>query len=131
MIKSIVLGLILTQNLQVTFKPSTPITFEFDHSGDDGLGGKPAFRLWCDGIIVKNYSVSEADAGKSLVKNSDGRFTYTLSYAGFPTLGVRNCTISAYNAFDLDSNKSNTLPFVIGDNPSTPINFRFVINIIK
>ena len=130
MLTSIALSLILSQNLQVTFKPAQPITFAFEHNGDDGSAGKPGFRLWCDGAIIKNYAVTEAEAGKNPTKSADGTFTYTLIYPGFPTLGVRNCSISAFNSIaQLDSDKSNVIPFIIGTAPSTPVRFKFVITI--
>lgn len=119
MMLSLILSLVL-QTTTVSIKPNTPWSLEFYHNGQDSS----QYRLWCDGIIVKNYSDAEISNGKSSTVNIDGNFTYDLTAPGLSS-GKHSCLISAYN---LNGEvKGDPIDIPIGNLPMKPSAIKVVV----
>jgi hypothetical protein len=117
-------NILSAQTLSVSIAPNTPFQISFDSPVDTST----SYRVWCDGNILKNYTATEINNGKSTVPNADGTFTFTISVPGL-SLGKHSCLVSAFN--DLGEAKSLPLDVPVGTIPSAPINLRFVVEIKK
>ncbi len=113
---------LLTQQptLTVTVKPSTPFTITWDQPQPDPL---PAFRLWCDGAIVKNYARTELTIGPA---NADGSLPITTQAPGLAA-GAHSCFVSAYN--EVAEAKGEAIPITVGSAPGTPLKLRIVVQV--
>ena len=117
-------------NASIVIRINTPVKFVFEHNGDNGLGGQSSYRLWCNKAIVKNYTPTEALAGKSTTPNATGEFTYTLSYLGFATAGTKECHVTAYNeSIESESDPSNLASLGIVNRLTSPVNLKFVFEV--
>jgi hypothetical protein len=110
-----------TQTIAVTIPPGVPFKIEWKH---DGLE-MPEFRWWCDGAIVKNFSLSETPS----VLLPDGvTYLYTATVPGL-ALGTHPCFISAFNG--VGEVKAAPVPLLVKvpTAPSTPFDIRVVVPI--
>jgi hypothetical protein len=111
---------LLAQTLTVTVKPATPFTITWDQLVQDPM---PAFRLWCDATIVKNYANADLTKGPL---NADGTIPYTAQAPGLAA-GVHSCFVSAFN--DIGEAKSDPIPVTAGTAPATPLRLKIVVTV--
>jgi hypothetical protein len=127
----LLLALLLGQTVTVTLKPNTPFQIQWDHNGQDHA----AFRLWCNGAILKNYA--PAELVKSATAQPDGTFTYTATAPGLP-IGEHACFVSAYNLVEETLGEAKGEPAVVtvatttpsGNKlPAVPVRFKILVTI--
>lgn len=110
---------VLISQVAPVIAPNTPFKAAFEHervAGDN-------YRVWCDGVIVKNYAESELQITGTAPKQ-----TITVTVPGLPR-GAHSCFPSAYN--DLADVKGEAISIPIGTIPAVPTQFRIVIEIVK
>lgn len=125
MISILLVALLETQTITATVPPNTPFQIAFDQ---DNLNNEK-YSLWCDGAIVKNYSGSEINIGRSTTRNAEGNYTFTLTAPGLPA-GIHPCQIGVNNDVFPDYIKSDIQNIIVGGKPSIPVNFRLIINAV-
>ncbi len=124
---------LVAQVVTVTLPPNTPFSIQWDHTGKDHA----AFRLWCDGNIVKNYA--PAELVKSDTADADGYYTYTAKAPGLP-VGEHVCFVSAYNLVEETLGEAKgepstvtvatTIPPWEGNKlPAVPVRFRILVEV--
>jgi hypothetical protein len=120
MLTAFIIALALQPTLTVTVKPATPFTITWDQPVQDPM---PAFRLWCDAGIVKNYGTAELTKGPA---NADGTILYTAQAPGLAA-GAHACFVSAFN--DVGEAKGDPIPVTAGTAPATPLRLRIVVTV--
>jgi hypothetical protein len=125
LIKSLI-GVVLlsssTQVLTVVIPPNTPFGIEFFHDPSYG----PIYHWECDGVIVKNFTTSEVNAGKSATPDANGLYKFSLVVPGL-SFGKHSCLVSVDN--DFGKTKTDPIEVPVGVAPKTPIGLRLVIEV--
>jgi hypothetical protein len=111
------------QTLTVQIKPNTPFTVQWDQKLEDTFNVR--FRWWCNGVIVKNFTVTEVTVSPE-INQTDRTQTHTAIVPGLPA-GMHSCLISSFN--DISEEKSAPIPLTTGTGPTTPVRVRVVVDV--
>ena len=121
MIAALMLAVFVQAVPTVVVRPNTPFQVFWVQPAMDGT---LQFRFWCDGAIAKNFASSDLQMAPLA---ADGSMAITATVAAGLPAGNHSCLVSAFNF--ISEAKSDAIALPSGSAPSTPIQFRIIVNV--
>lgn len=120
MLELLFVALLQQPALTAIVPPDTPFEITWEQPVETPM---PAYRFWCNGVILKNFTNAEIASAPS---ESAGMVTITTNAPGLKA-GTYTCLVSAFNS--VGETKSESVPILVGTMPGTPIKLRIVVKV--